>query len=66
MAASARRTAKYLKEAGHDVRVLAGPNPDSQGPQPEFLLKEYKLPVGQSMAEAQGYHYAASDRKVMT
>ena len=66
MAASARRTAKYLKEAGHDVRVLAGPNPDSQGPQPEFLLKEYKLLVGQSMAEAQGYHYAASDRKVMT
>ena len=66
MAASARRTAKYLKEAGHDVRVLAGPNPDFQGPQPEFPLKEYKLPVGQSMVEAQGYHYAASDRKVMT
>lgn len=66
MASSARRTVKYLKEAGHEVRVLAGPNPDPKGPQPEFLLKEYKLPVGQSMVEAQGYHYAASDKKVIT
>lgn len=65
MAASARRTTKYLTEAGHDVRVLAGPNPDPEGPQPEFLLKEYKFPVCQSMAEAQGYHYASSDRKVI-
>ena len=40
MAASARCTVKYLKEAGHEVRVLAGPNPDPKGPQPEFLLKE--------------------------
>ena len=66
MAASARRTAKYLKEAGNDVRVLAGPNPAPQGPQPEFLLKEYKFPLFQSMAEAQGYHYASSDKKVIT
>ena len=66
MASSARRTVKYLKEAGHEVRVLAGPNPDPKGPQPEFLLKEYKFPVGQSMVEAQGYHYAASDKKVIT
>lgn len=65
MAASARRTVKYLKETGHEVRVLAGPNPDPEGPQPEFLLKEYKLPVGQSMVEAQGYHYAAIDMKVI-
>ena len=65
MAASARRTVKYLREAGHEVRVLAGPNPDPKGPQPEFLLKEYKLPVGQSMVEAQGYHYASSDKKVI-
>ena len=66
MAASARRTTKYLKEAGHEVRVLAGPNPDAKGPQPEFLLREYKLPIGQSMVEAQGYHYASSDKKVIT
>jgi len=66
MAASARRTIKYLKEAGHEVRVLAGPNPDPQGPQPEFLLKEYIFPLAQHMVEAQGYHYAASDKKVIT
>jgi glycosyltransferase involved in cell wall biosynthesis len=65
MASSARRTVNYLKAAGHEVRVLAGPNPDPQGPQPEFLLKEYKFPVGQSMVEAQGYHYASSDKKVI-
>lgn len=65
MAASARRTTNYLREAGHEVRVLAGPNPDRKGPQPDFLLREYKLPIGQSMVEAQGYHYAASDKKVI-
>ena len=65
MAASARRTAMYLKEAGHEVRVLAGPNPDHDGPQPDFLLQEYEFPVGQSMVEAQGYHYAASDKRVI-
>ena len=42
MASSARYTVKYLQEAGHDVRVLAGPNPDPKGPQPEFLLTERK------------------------
>lgn len=65
MASSARRTVKYLKEAGHEVRVLAGPNPDPKGSQPEFLLKEYIFPLAQSMVEAQGYHYAASDREVI-
>lgn len=65
MAASARRTTMYLREAGHEVRVLAGPNPDRKGPQPDFLLREYKFPIGQSMVEAQGYHYAASDKKVI-
>lgn len=65
MAASARRTTMYLKEAGHEVRVLAGPNPDPEGPQPEFLLKEYIFPVFQFLVEAQGYHYATSDKKVI-
>lgn len=66
MAASARCTVKYLKEAGHEVRVLAGPNPDPKGPQPEFLLKEYVFPVVQPIVEALGYHYAASDKTVIT
>ena len=66
MALSARHTVKYLQEAGHDVRVLAGPNPDPQGPQPEFLLKEYIFPLAQPIVEAMGYHYAASDKKVIT
>lgn len=66
MASSARNTVKYLKEAGHDVRVLAGPNPDPKGPQPEFLLKEYIFPLAQPIVEALGYHYAASDKKVIT
>jgi hypothetical protein len=60
MASSARYTVKYLQEAGHDVRVLAGPNPDPNGPQPEFLLKEYIFPLAQPIVEALGYHYAAS------
>ena len=65
MAASARRTRKYLEEAGHEVRVLAGPNPDPDGPQPEFPLKEFIFPGFQPIIEALGYHYASSDKKVI-
>ena len=65
MAASARRTAKYLQEAGHEVRVLAGPNPKADGPQPEFPLKEYRFPGFQGIIEDLGYHYASSDPKMI-
>jgi len=65
MAASARRTVKYLKEAGHDVRILSGPNKQAAEPQPEFALKEFKFPFIQGIIEAQGFSYASSDPAVI-
>ena len=41
LSGSARRTVRKLKEAGLDVKILSGPNPDPQGPEPEFLLQDY-------------------------
>lgn len=65
MAASARRTVKYLKEMGHEVRVLAGPNKNAAEPQPEYCLKEFKFPFVQGIIDAQGFSYASSDPKIM-
>ena len=61
MAASCRRVAQYLKEAGHELRVLSGPNLLAQEPQPEFPLKRFIFPLFQPMIESLGYQYASSD-----
>lgn len=65
MAASARRTVQYLKEMGHEVRILAGPNKNAAQPQPEYCLKEFKFPFIQGIIDAQGFSYASSDPKIM-
>ena len=65
MAASARRTAKYLEEAGHEVRVLAGPNKHAAQPQPYYQLKEFRFPFFQGVIEAQGFSYASSDKRII-
>ena len=65
MAASARRTTQYLEEAGHEVRVLSGPNKYEDQPQPEFCLKEFIFPLLQPIIAAQGFSYASSDPKII-
>lgn len=65
MAASCRRTARYLQEAGHEVRVLSGPNLLAEEPQPEFPLKRFIFPLFQPMIESLGYQYASSDKKMI-
>jgi glycosyltransferase involved in cell wall biosynthesis len=65
MSASARRTAEYLKETGHEVRVLSGPNKYEAQPQPEFCLKEFIFPLFQPIITAQGFSYASSDPKII-
>lgn len=65
LCSSARRTVTYLREAGVDVRVLSGSNPDSDGPQPEYSLHDYNLPVFDGLVQAQGYQFAAPDMDVI-
>lgn len=63
--ASARRTMHELRKAGHDVRVLSGPNKNAAQPQPDFPLKEFRFPLFQGIIESQGFSYAASDMQVI-
>ena len=65
ISASARRTVAALRAIGEDVRILAGPNPDPNGPQPDFPLKEFKFPIFQPIIESSGFSYADGDVKVI-
>ena len=65
MAASCRRTAKYLKEAGHEIGILSGPNLLAEEPQPEFPLRRFIFPLFHPMIESLGYQYASSDKKMI-
>lgn len=65
LSASGRRTVAELKKLGEDVRILAGPNPDPNGPQPDFPLKEYIFPIFQPIIRSSGFSYAEGDMKVI-
>ena len=61
LSASARRTVAALRELGHEVRILSGPNLVAPEPQPEYKLKQFKFPIFQPLIEANGYYFAQSD-----
>ena len=65
LAASARRTVAALREAGEEVRVLSGPNHNPGGPQPEYALKDFNFPLFQPIINAQGYHFASTDPRIV-
>ena len=52
LSGSARRTVRKLKEAGIDVRVLSGKNPNPYGPQPEYPLEDFHMPVFDKIGRA--------------
>ena len=66
LAGSARRTVKKLREAGVDVKVLSAPNPDPDGPQPEFKLKDFTIPFFNPLVKKQGYSFSNVDKEVIT
>lgn len=63
---SAQRTVKKLKEAGVEIKILSGANPDKNGPEPEFLLKDYVVPIFDKIVKKQGYSFSAADKNVIT
>lgn len=65
LGASARRSVKLLKEAGHDVRVLSAKNPYKGGPEPEFCLDDVKICFFNKLVVAQGYSFAKINRKTI-
>jgi len=66
LSASARRTVKYLKKAGIDVKTLSGPNHDNPDLQPDFVLKDFHIPVFDRLVTSNGYCFAKTDRDVIT
>lgn len=65
LSASARRTVQALREQGEEVRVLSGPNHNPEGPQPEYLLKDFYFPIFQPLIRAHGYQFSSTDVKVV-
>ena len=65
LSASARRTVKYLREAGEDVRVLSGKNHEAETPQPDYVLKDFHVPVFDPLIQSHGYKFAKTDIKVI-
>lgn len=65
LSASARRTVKYLREAGEDVRVLSGKNHEAETPQPEYVLKDFHVPVFDPLIQSHGYKFAKTDISVI-
>ena len=64
LSASARRTVKYLREAGLDVRVLSGADENSDV-LPDYVLPNWKVPVFDKLIRKHGYTFAAVDREVI-
>ena len=65
LAASARRTVAKLREAGHEVRLVSGPNHKNPDQQPDYPLKDYKFPIVNPIIVAQGYAFAQSNLPLM-
>ena len=65
LSASARRTVKYLREAGEDVRVLSGKNHEAETPQPDYVLKDFHVPVFDPLVQSNGYKFAKTDVSVI-
>ena len=60
---SCRRTVKYLREAGEDVRILS--EDGYEGEHPDYILKEQRIPGFQRLIRKQGYSFAKPDNKVI-
>lgn len=65
LSASARRTVQALRDAGQEVRIVAGPNDDPLGPKSDYELKWFHFPVFQPIIDAQGYSFASTDPKII-
>ena len=65
LAASARRTVKYLREAGQEVRILSGPNHNAESPQPDYILKDLHVPIFEGLIRANGYKFAQANVEII-
>ena len=66
LSGSARRTVKKLIENGVEVKTLSGLNPDPNGPEPDFVLPDYHVPVFDKLVRKQGYSFSKSEEDIIT
>ena len=66
LSGSARRTMAYLTAAGVEVKALSAANPDPTGPQPEFVLKDDRIPIFHGIIKKQGYAFAKADEAIIS
>lgn len=62
---SALMTAKYLREAGVEVRFLAGLHKVPDGTTPDYPLKPLYFPVFEALIERNGFRFAHCQKKVI-
>ena len=65
LSASARRTVKYLKEAGLEVKTISAANPYSNLEEPDYILPDFKVPIFDGLVRKQGYSFSKSDDDVI-
>ena len=65
LSTSVRNTVRNLREHGVDVRLMAARTPDPDGPQPDFPLRPWKIPIFEPVIRANGFCYAWIDLKVI-
>jgi len=63
LSTSVRITIQKLREHGVDTRLMAVRNPDPEGPQPDFPLEHFKIPVFEPLVSSNGFCFARADRK---
>ena len=57
---------EHLKGRGIDARLMACENPDPDGEQPGFPLKQFKIPGFEHLISSNGFRFAKADRNVIT
>jgi len=65
LSTSVRVTIKELRKHGVDARLMAVRNSDPNGPQPDFPLEHFKIPVFEPLVATNGFCFARADRKVI-
>lgn len=63
LAGSCRRTVRYLREAGEDVRILSARGSDGQ--EPDYPLPDGTVPLVQPLIKKQGYAFAGLDNEMI-
>lgn len=64
LSTSARVTIKNLKAAGVDVRLMSGENPNYEGPEPDYPLREFHFLFFQPIIEANSYSFSIYNKEL--